>query len=122
LKTVTQNSTIQGWSCSRIAYKVSLVLKESQNTISEVSGVTVWRVLCRNKYFSYKRTVKPGLKLEDKKARLKWCLDYKDWTLEDWKNMIWTDKTSIQLGSVRGKRRVWRRSDKAFYPYVITRR
>ena len=36
--------------------------------------------------------------------------------------MIWTDETSVQLGSVRGKRRVWRRSNEAFHPHVITRR
>jgi hypothetical protein len=66
--------------------------------------------------------VKPGLKLEDKAERLKWCLDHEHWTLEDWKNVIWTDETSVQLGSVRGKRRVWRRADEAFHPHVITRR
>ena len=71
LKTVTQNSTTWGWSCSRIAYEVSLVLKESQAIITEVSGVTMWRILQQNMYFSYKRTVKPGLKLEDKEVRLK---------------------------------------------------
>jgi hypothetical protein len=49
-------------------------------------------------------------------------LDHEHWTLEDWKNVIWTDETSVQLGSVRGKRRVWRRSDEAFHPHVITRR
>jgi len=70
LKTVTQNSTTQGWSCSRIAFEVS-----SLSAIS-VSEKSVWRVLCKHKYFSYKRTVKPGLKLEDKVARLNWCLDY----------------------------------------------
>ena len=45
LKTVTQNSTTQGWSCSQIAYEVSLVLKESQAAKSKVSDITVWRVL-----------------------------------------------------------------------------
>jgi hypothetical protein len=41
LKTVTQNSTTQGWSCSRIAHEVSILLKESQALESQVSGVTV---------------------------------------------------------------------------------
>jgi hypothetical protein len=41
LKTVTQNSTTRGWSCSRIAYEVSLVLKESQAVESKVSEMTV---------------------------------------------------------------------------------
>jgi hypothetical protein len=119
LKTVTQNSTTRGWSCTRIAHKVSSIPRTPSVS---VSGSTVWRVLRRNGYCSYKRTVKPGLKLEDKAKRLKWCLDHRAWTFEDWKNVIWTDETSVQLGSVRGKRRVWRKSDEAYHPHVITRR
>jgi hypothetical protein len=76
-------------------------------------------------YGSYKRTVKPGLTIENKKARLKWCLEHSKengWDLERWKNVIWTDKTLVQLGGVRGKRRVWRKSGEAFHPHIITRR
>jgi hypothetical protein len=32
--------------------------------------------------------MKPRLKLDDKARRLKGCLDYEDWILEDWKNVI----------------------------------
>jgi hypothetical protein len=78
LKTVTQNSTTRGWSCARIAYKVS-----STPDTPRISEKTVWRILRENRYFSYIRTVKPGLKLEDKAAQLKWCLDHEHWTLED---------------------------------------
>ena len=106
LKTVTQNSTTRGWSCAKIASTVS-------TSIVTVSARTVWRVLRQNNNFSYKRTVKLGLKLEDKAARLKWCLEREHWELEDWRNVIWTDETSVQLESVRGKRRVWRRPDEA---------
>jgi hypothetical protein len=65
LKTVTQNSTTRSRSCAKIASTVS-------SPTFTVSAKPVWRVLRKNKYFSYKRTVKPGLKLEDKAARLKW--------------------------------------------------
>jgi len=66
--------------------------------------------------------MKPRLKLEDKARRLKWCLDHKDWLLEDWKNVIWTDETSVKLGGVRGARRVWRKPNEAFHLHIITRR
>ena len=115
LKTVTQNSTTRDWSYAKIASTVS-------TSIVTVSARTVWRVLRQNDYFSYKRTVKPGLKLEDKAARLKWCLEREHWELEDWRNVIWTDETSVQLGSVCGKRRVWRRPDEAYHDHVIVRR
>ena len=85
LKAATQNSTTRGWSCNRIAYEVST---KSLLTLVSISGTTVWRVLRKNGYCSYKRTVKPGLKLEDKEKRLKWCLDHRAWTFDDWKNVI----------------------------------
>ena len=44
-----------------------------------------------------KPTRKPGLTNKMKMERLKWCLDHKDWTLEDWENVIWTDETAVVL-------------------------
>jgi hypothetical protein len=42
--------------------------------------------------------------------------------MEDWKNVIWTDETSVQLGGVRGKRRVWRKVEEAYYKHCIKKR
>ncbi|EQL37278.1 hypothetical protein BDFG_01252 [Blastomyces dermatitidis ATCC 26199] len=49
-----------------------------------------------------------------KKKRLEWCLKHKNWTLEDWKNVIWSDETSVILLHRRGGYRIWRRADEAF--------
>jgi hypothetical protein len=43
-------------------------------------------------------------------------------TLEDWMGVIFTDETAVQLGGVRGKRRVWRKADETHYPHCIKRR
>jgi hypothetical protein len=32
------------------------------------------------------------------------------------------DETSIQLGSVQRKRRIWRKSNEAYHPHIITQR
>jgi hypothetical protein len=37
-------------------------------------------------------------------------------------NVIWTDETSVVIGVVRGKRRIWRRKDEAYDPHVIVQR
>jgi hypothetical protein len=87
-----------------------------------ISASTVYRVLKEEGYSSYKRTMNPSLNKANKKARLTFCLVHKDWTLEDWKNVIWTDETSVQKGGVRGKRRIWRKADEAYHPHVITQR
>jgi transposase len=118
LETVTTNSTTRGYSSARIAHEVSSKL----DILNAISPKTVYNVLKENGYSSCKRTIKPGLKDDDKERRLKWCLDHEDWTLEDWKNVIWTDETSVQLGGIRGRRRIWRKKDEAFHPHIITRR
>ena len=115
---VTRNSTTRGWSCARIAAEVSNTLGFNNS----VSAPTVYRVLQQEGYSVYKRTVKPSLNDKQKKARLDWCLKYQHQTLKDQKNVIFTDETSVQKGSVRGKRRVWRKKDEAFHNHVIVRR
>ncbi|SRR6266487_318355 len=71
---VTRNSTTRGWSCARIAAEVSNKPGQKET----VSAATVYRVLKSEGYSVYKRTVKPGLNEKAKKARLEWCLRYKD--------------------------------------------
>lgn len=57
-----------------------------------------------------------------KEDRLKWCLQHQDWTLEDWKNVIWSDETSVVLLHRRGGYRVWRKVDEAFVRSCIRER
>ena len=57
-----------------------------------------------------------------REQRLQWCLDHKDWTLEDWKRVIWTNETAIVLNHRRGGYRVWRTSDEAFVKSSIRER
>ena len=70
--------------------------------------MSVWRLLKMNGYRKVKPTTTPGLNAKQKSARLQWCLDHKDWTLEDWKKVIWSDETSVIYGLRRGGERVWR--------------
>jgi hypothetical protein len=117
LRILTKNSTTRSYSAARLAYEVSSI-----PGIATISASTVYRVLKTEGYSVCKQTVKPGLTMDMKKARLAWCLLHEHWTLEDWKNVIFTDETSVQMGGVRGKRRVWRKADEAYHPHVIKRR
>jgi hypothetical protein len=117
IKCVTASSEQRQWSCAKISAEIS-----NAPSGKYVSPRSVYNVLKRHGFKSYKRTVKPGLTKKQRDARLAWCMLYKDWTLEDWKNVIFTDETSVQKGSVRGKRRVWRKESERFHGDVITRR
>jgi transposase len=87
-----------------------------------ISYSSVLRILKRHGYKAVKQTTKPGLTDEMKQKRLQFCLAHKDWTLEDWKNVIWTDETSVSLGQRRGAIHVWRTKDERNDPTVIRRR
>jgi hypothetical protein len=55
----------------------------------------VYKILKAKGYACCKLTVKPGLNKEIIEARKAFCEKYKDWTLEDWKNVIFLDETSV---------------------------
>jgi len=104
IKIVTKNSTIRGWSYARIAQEVYDT--EGVTPKEAPSASTIYRTLKKEGYNVYKRTIKPGLNAAQKKARYDWCKKYENWGLEEWKNVIFTDETSIQKGGVRRRRRV----------------
>ncbi|CAE7020550.1 Transposase [Pyrenophora teres f. teres] len=91
-------------------------------SLYNVSSTTVWRVLKAAGYHKTKPTRKPGLTKKMRQERLNWCLAHKDWTLEDWKNVIWSDETSVLLNHRRGGYRVWRKKEEAFVKSVIRER
>jgi transposase len=102
-------------SCADIAGALS---QEGYN----ISDITVWRILRKAGYRKTKPTRKPGLTKKMKEDRLRWCQEHKDWTIEDWKNVIWSDETSVVLNHRRGGYRVWRKADEAFVRSCIRER
>jgi transposase len=72
----------------------------------DISASTVWRVLRKAGYKKTKPTRKPGLTKKMRDERLAWCREHEDWTLEDWKNVIWTDETAVVILHRRGGYRV----------------
>lgn len=87
-----------------------------------MSKSSALRILHKYGLKCVKPTTQPGLTPQMKQARYEWALAHQHWTLEDWKNVIWTDETSVVLGHRRGAVRVWRTSDEAYTDTVIRRR
>lgn len=40
---------------------------------------------------------KPWLSERNKKHRLEWALQHKDWTVEDWSNILWSDESNFEV-------------------------
>lgn len=88
----------------------------------EVSKNTVWRILRASGFRKTKPTRKPGLTTRMKEERLDWCKSHAHWTLDDWKNVIWSDETSVVLLHRRGGYRIWRTKDERFQKSCIRER
>lgn len=57
---------------------------------------------------------KPLLKRNHKTKRLQWATEHQDWTLDEWKKVMWTDETKINLFGSDGVSWVRRRKGERF--------
>src|SRR5436190_7651166 len=116
---IERNRTTRQYSTAQIA----MVLEDSfRREGIKICRRTILQTLKRLKYKSVKLTTKPGLNNDQKKVRVSLALKYQSWTIEDWKKVAWSDETSVILGSVRVKRRVWRLSKQAYNKHCLRRR
>ena len=47
---------------------------------------------------------KPLLSQKNRKERMDFAIRYKDWTLEDWKRVVWSDVTKINFLESNGRK------------------
>ena len=85
--------------------EASQVLKAQYNV--QVSKATVRRALRFNRHKARKIVKKPLLTKRHRDARLQFALTHKDWTLDDWKRVVWSDETKINRFGSDGKQYCW---------------
>jgi len=88
----------------------------------DISATTVWRALRGAGLKKTKHTRKLGLTDRMRTDRLNWGLEHQHWTLEDFKNVTWTDETSVILLHRRRGYRIGRTQDEAFLRRCIRER
>ena len=84
-----------------------------------ISPHTVQGILHRNQFWKLKATWKPMLSPAIRAAWLQFAMEHKDKTLEDWKNVIWTDETGVILDHRRGGTQLWRTPEKRYHKTCI---
>ena len=52
---------------------------------------------------------RPLLSAKHRKAHLNYAHAHKDWTVEDWKRVVWSDETKINCLGSDGHKWVWKR-------------
>ena len=56
------------------------------------------------------KTKRPLLSAKHHKACFDFAYAHKDWTLDDWKRVIWSDETKINRLGSDGRKWVWKKS------------
>ena len=77
--------------------RLLLLLPKNVNSVLKepVTVQTIRNVLKEDGYKSYAKKKQPFLNARQCKARLAFAQKHKNWTVEDWKQVIWSDETKL---------------------------
>ncbi len=85
-----------------------------QNTISE--RTTRWTL----KQMGYSRPHRvPLLSTKNRKQRLQFAQAHQNWTIEDWKNVAWSDESRYLLRHSEGRVRIWHKEHESMAPSCL---
>ena len=87
-----------------------------RNLHVNVSANTVRRALRDNGLGALPNVKKPEISDENAKDRLRWRKNRIDWTLEDWKRVIFTDEAKINRFNSDGRIWCWKRDSEEIKP------
>jgi hypothetical protein len=90
------------------AVDVAKVLRNVTN--QPLSTQTVRRYLKAAGLKAAVKKKKPFLSKRHRKARMDFALAHQDWTVEDWKKVVWSDETKINRFGSDGRKWVWKKS------------
>lgn len=90
-------------------------LWESSNV--NISARSVRRRLLKANLKSHRPAKKPFINAQQRARRVRWCLEHREWTLDQWRKVIFTDESKFQLFNT--KQMVRRRPGERFNPECI---
>jgi hypothetical protein len=109
LSTTDQNAAIKQISTGRAKNAVEVAKNINPLLPQPVSIQTIRNTLHKADVDTTKKKKKPKLTAAHRKARLNFAEKYENWTLEDWKRVIWSDETKINRFGSDGQQYVWGR-------------
>ena len=67
----------------------------------------------------YTAAKKPNISLDNINKCKNWCKDFSKWSDEEWGKVIWSDKSSVELGLSSRKIKVWRTAGQRYNPEYL---
>jgi transposase len=88
--------------------------------IADVSSSTVQRALKKEGMKAIKKKKKPKLTSRHKRLRMEFARRYQEWTVEDWKRVIWSDETKINRLGSDGLQWAWKKPGAPLQDHHVT--
>lgn len=82
----------------KAAEKIASELREQHNTV--VSVRTVRRRLEDSNLHARRPRRKPLLTEKHRKQRFVWAKNHKNWTIDDWAKVIWSDESNVDVSTL----------------------
>lgn len=84
-----------------------------------ISARTVRRALHKVGMKAVVKKKRPLLTKKHRKERMDFALAHKDWTVEDWKRVVWSDETKINRLGSDGRKWVWKKTGEALNDRLV---
>ncbi|KAG1959057.1 hypothetical protein F2P79_006926 [Pimephales promelas] len=103
----------------RRATVTQITTRYNQGGQKSISERTVRRTLRQMGYSSRRPHRVPVLSAKNRKLRLQFAQAHRNWTIEDWKNVAWSDESRFLLRHSEGRVRIWRLQHESMDPSCL---
>ncbi len=103
----------------RKATVTQITICYNQNMENTISECTTRRTLKHMGYSSRSPHWVPLLSAKNRKQRLQFAQAHQNWTIEDWKNVAWSDESRFLLRHSDGRVRIWRTEHESMDPSCL---
>ncbi|KAG1442718.1 hypothetical protein G6F46_013168 [Rhizopus delemar] len=104
---------------NRMSSATKVAKELEKDTGRKVSAETVCRTLRKAGLGATEKPKKHLLSAKNICKRLSWCMAHKDWTIDDWKRVIWSDETKINRFNSDGRTWAWIRSGESLKSHYV---
>ena len=104
---------------NRMSSATKVAKELEKDTGRKVSAETVCRTLRKAGLGAIEKPKKPLLSAKNIRKRLSWCMAHKDWTIDDWKRVVWSDETKINIFNSDGRTWTWIRSGESLKSHHV---
>ncbi|GFT17513.1 HTH_Tnp_Tc3_2 domain-containing protein [Trichonephila clavipes] len=106
-------SIVRSQQSQTLAYITTQLNDDASRTVSKR---TVQRSLHSMGFGSRRPAGIPLLSARHRVARLIWAREHRDWSVEDWKRVAWSDESRFRLLKADGRLRIWCQAHETMVP------